>query len=169
MTPVVGVGAIVFDANHRVLLVERGRPPGQGLWSIPGGKLEPRETLAQAVAREVREETGLIVEVGTLACVLERFGDDYHFVLLDYHPFFLLSGIPTHFPNVDGEQIAIENTVHLTSDHVGAASQSGWALLEMHERLIDDEWIAALPNMARYARRPVSFVMVWQRRSSLVR
>ena len=64
-----------------------------------------------------------------------------------------------HFPNVDGEQIAIENTVHLTSDHVGAASQSGWALLEMHERLIDDEWIAALPNMARYARRPVSFVM----------
>jgi 8-oxo-dGTP diphosphatase len=84
MTPVVGVGAIVFDAEGRVLLVERGRPPSQGLWSIPGGKLEPRETLAQAVAREVREETGLIVEVGTLACVVERFGDDHHFVLLDY-------------------------------------------------------------------------------------
>ncbi|TMQ10733.1 MAG: NUDIX domain-containing protein [Deltaproteobacteria bacterium] len=84
MMPIVGVGAIVFDDRGRVLLVERGRPPGQGLWSIPGGKLEPRETLAQAVAREVREETGLIVEVGTLACVLERFGDDYHFVLLDY-------------------------------------------------------------------------------------
>jgi len=84
VTPVVGVGAIVFDDAGRVLLVERGKPPSRGLWSIPGGKLEPRETLAQAVAREVREETGLIVEVGTLACVLERFGDDYHFVLLDY-------------------------------------------------------------------------------------
>ncbi|HEX7837183.1 MAG TPA: NUDIX hydrolase [Kofleriaceae bacterium] len=84
MTPIVGVGAIVFDHEGRVLLVERGKPPSLGLWSIPGGKLEPRETLAQAVAREVREETGLLVEVGTLACVLERFGDDYHFVLLDY-------------------------------------------------------------------------------------
>ena len=84
MTPVVGVGAIVFDGAGRVLLVERGRPPGAGLWSIPGGRLEPRETLAQAVAREVREETGLIVEVGALACVVERMGDDYHFVLLDY-------------------------------------------------------------------------------------
>ena len=84
MTPVVGVGAIVFDGAGRVLLVERGRPPGAGLWSIPGGRLEPRETLAQAVAREVREETGLIVEVGGLACVVERMGDDYHFVLLDY-------------------------------------------------------------------------------------
>jgi 8-oxo-dGTP diphosphatase len=84
VTPVVGVGAIVFDEAGRVLLVERGKPPGAGLWSVPGGKLEPRETLAQAVAREVREETGLIVEVGALACVLERMADDYHFVLLDY-------------------------------------------------------------------------------------
>lgn len=84
MTPVVGVGAIVFDDAGRVLLVERGKPPSQGLWSVPGGKLEPRETLAQAVAREVSEETGLVVEVGTLACVVERFGDDHHFVLLDY-------------------------------------------------------------------------------------
>lgn len=85
MIPIVGVGAIVFDDAGRVLLVERGKPPSLGLWSVPGGKLEPRETLAQAVAREVLEETGLIVEVGTLACVLERMADDYHFVLLDYY------------------------------------------------------------------------------------
>ena len=84
MTPIVGVGAIVFDDAGRVLLVERGKPPGVGLWSLPGGRLEPRETLAQAVAREVREETGLIVEVGTLACVVERMTDDLHFVILDY-------------------------------------------------------------------------------------
>jgi len=84
VTAVVGIGAIVFDDAGRVLLVERGKPPSAGLWSVPGGKLEARETLAQAVAREVREETGLVVEVGALACVLERIADDYHFVLLDY-------------------------------------------------------------------------------------
>ena len=84
MTPVVAVAAIVFDDLGRVLLVERGRPPGAGLWSVPGGKLEGAETLAQAVAREVREETGLAVEVGALACVVERIGDDHHFVILDY-------------------------------------------------------------------------------------
>jgi len=84
VTPIVAVGAIVFDAAGRVLLVERGRPPGVGLWTVPGGRLEGTETLAQAVAREVREETGLAVEVGALACVVERFGDDFHFVILDY-------------------------------------------------------------------------------------
>jgi ADP-ribose pyrophosphatase YjhB (NUDIX family) len=83
-TPTVAVGAFVFDPEGRVLLVERGSPPGEGLWSVPGGKLEEGETLAQAVAREVREETGLVVEVGTLACVVERIGDGYHYVILDY-------------------------------------------------------------------------------------
>ncbi len=84
MTPTVAVGAFVFDADGRVLLVERGKPPGVGLWTVPGGRLEPGETLAQAVAREVQEETGLVVEVGGLSCVVERMGDDYHFVILDY-------------------------------------------------------------------------------------
>jgi ADP-ribose pyrophosphatase YjhB (NUDIX family) len=81
--PTVAVGAFVLDGD-RVLVIRRGRPPGEGLWSVPGGRLEPGETLAQAVAREVREETGLVVEVGPLACVVERMGDDYHFVILDY-------------------------------------------------------------------------------------
>ncbi|HEY4176999.1 MAG TPA: NUDIX hydrolase [Kofleriaceae bacterium] len=88
MTPIVAVAGIVFDPEGRVLLVERGTPPGVGLWSVPGGKLEGNETLAQAVAREVREETGLIVEVGPLSCVVESLGDadlgDRHFVILDY-------------------------------------------------------------------------------------
>lgn len=84
MTPAVAVAAIVFDREGRVLLIERGTPPGEGQWSVPGGKLEGNETLAQAVAREVREETGLVVEVGPLACVVERMGDAYHYVILDY-------------------------------------------------------------------------------------
>ena len=82
--PVVAVAAIVYDPQGRVLLVERGKPPGEGLWTVPGGRLEATETLAQGVAREVREETGMIVEVGALACVVERIGDDHHFVILDY-------------------------------------------------------------------------------------
>jgi len=101
MTPVVGVGAIVFDAEGRVLLIERGRPPGVGLWSVPGGKLEGAETLAQGVAREVREETGLLVEVGPLACVIERIGDDHHFVILDYHAR-VVSGTLAAAPKVEG-------------------------------------------------------------------
>jgi 8-oxo-dGTP diphosphatase len=84
ITPVVAVGAFVFDREGRILLVERGRPPGAGLWTVPGGKLEMNETLAQAVAREVREETGLVVEVGALACVVERMAEGYHYVILDY-------------------------------------------------------------------------------------
>ncbi|MFN0246340.1 MAG: NUDIX hydrolase [Kofleriaceae bacterium] len=84
MTPVVAVAAIVFDPEGRVLLVERAQPPGVGQWTVPGGKLEGSETLAQAVAREVREETGLVVEVGPLSCVVERMGDDFHYVILDY-------------------------------------------------------------------------------------
>ncbi|MBV8760103.1 MAG: NUDIX hydrolase [Deltaproteobacteria bacterium] len=83
MIPVVGVGAFIID-GPRVLVVKRGRPPGEGLWSVPGGRLEAGETLAQAVAREVREETGLTVEVGPFVCVIERFGEDFHFVILDY-------------------------------------------------------------------------------------
>jgi 8-oxo-dGTP diphosphatase len=82
--PVVAVGAIVYDRVGRVLLVERGRPPNEGLWSLPGGKLEAGETLAQGVAREVREETGLADEVGALACVVEWIGEGYHYVILDY-------------------------------------------------------------------------------------
>ncbi|HEX4453065.1 MAG TPA: NUDIX hydrolase [Kofleriaceae bacterium] len=82
--PTVAVGAFVRDEAGRVLVVQRGAPPGAGLWSVPGGKQEPGETLAQAVAREVREETGLVVEVGALACVVERIGDDFHYVIVDY-------------------------------------------------------------------------------------
>ncbi|HUJ62656.1 MAG TPA: NUDIX hydrolase [Kofleriaceae bacterium] len=84
MTPRVAVGAFVFDGAGRVLLIERGQPPGAGLWTVPGGKLEPAETLAQAVAREVREETGLVAEVGPLVCVVERIAEGYHYVILDY-------------------------------------------------------------------------------------
>jgi ADP-ribose pyrophosphatase YjhB (NUDIX family) len=58
------VGAVIRDADGRLLVVRRANPPSRGLWSIPGGRVEPGETPVDAVRREVREETGLEVEVG---------------------------------------------------------------------------------------------------------
>lgn len=66
------VGAVVVDDAGRYLLVRRGRAPGKGLWSIPGGKVEPGEDAEQATAREVLEETGLPVVVGAFVGHVER-------------------------------------------------------------------------------------------------
>jgi mutator protein MutT len=73
------VGAVVLRDDGAVLLVQRGRPPGVGTWTFPGGKLEEGETLEQAVAREVFEETGLRVEPVALVetIVIEREGYAY--------------------------------------------------------------------------------------------
>jgi 8-oxo-dGTP diphosphatase len=105
-SPLVGVGGVVI-ADERVLLVRRASEPMRGEWSIPGGLLETGETIAEGVARELREETGLTVRVLDLVEALDRiFYDDppegpatrawqdppaqprpgprYHFVILDY-------------------------------------------------------------------------------------
>ena len=66
------VGAIITDAGGRLLLIKRGHEPGKGLWSIPGGRVEPGETDEQAVIREIREETGLVVQPGRLIGAVRR-------------------------------------------------------------------------------------------------
>lgn len=87
--PIVCVGAVVIDGD-RVVLVQRAQPPLKGEWSLPGGVVEVGEALEDAVAREVLEETGLVVEVGAPVEVLDRIhrGDDnrveYHYVVIDY-------------------------------------------------------------------------------------
>jgi 8-oxo-dGTP diphosphatase len=65
-------GGIVFDADGRLLVIERGKPPAQGRWSIPGGRCRAGEATADACVREVREETGLAVTVARLAGQVER-------------------------------------------------------------------------------------------------
>ena len=88
-----GVGALIFRGRGRrgsILLVERGKQPLKGYWSIPGGLVETGETLDQAVRREVLEETGLRVKPVEMFGIFERVMRDargrteYHYLLLDY-------------------------------------------------------------------------------------
>jgi 8-oxo-dGTP diphosphatase len=87
--PIVGVGAIILAAEG-VVLVKRRYEPLAGQWSLPGGAVEVGERLEQSIAREVEEETGLVVEVGPIVEVFDRILLDadgrvqYHFVLIDY-------------------------------------------------------------------------------------
>ena len=82
MGPRVGVGGIALG-DGTLLMVRRAKEPGRGLWSLPGGHVEAGEYLSDAVRREVREETGLEVEVRHLAGIFEVVGDP-HYVILDF-------------------------------------------------------------------------------------
>lgn len=87
--PLVGVGALILDGD-RILMAQRGKQPLKGWWSLPGGALETGELLADAVRREVREETGLEIDPLSVFEIFERITRDaeglaeYHYVLIDY-------------------------------------------------------------------------------------
>jgi ADP-ribose pyrophosphatase YjhB (NUDIX family) len=86
---------VVHDGS--LLLVRRGRGPAAGEWSVPGGRVEWDETLAEAVVREVREETGLECVCGELLGWVERLPEDaegHHFVILDFVATVLEHGEP---------------------------------------------------------------------------
>lgn len=91
--PELSVGAVIID-DDRLLLVRRARPPGLGRWSLPGGRVERGETLAEALVREVAEETGLVCACGPLVGWVERIGHDHHFVILDFEATPLEPGEP---------------------------------------------------------------------------
>ena len=86
--PIVGVGTVVMDSDM-VLMIKRGKPPRQGSWSLPGGAQELGETIREAARREVREETGLQIEIFGLIDVVDSVRSDaddkieYHYTLID--------------------------------------------------------------------------------------
>ena len=87
--PVVGVGAVIVRRD-RALIVRRAHEPRKGEWSLPGGHLHLGESLADAARREVKEETGLDVELGPIIETFDRVHRDdegrirYHFVIVDF-------------------------------------------------------------------------------------
>ena len=87
--PVCAVGAIVFRGDA-VLLIQRGKPPAQGKWSIPGGAVRLGETLEHAVIRELREEVNIEVKPLAVGKVIDRIYRNsegkiaYHYVIVDY-------------------------------------------------------------------------------------
>jgi 8-oxo-dGTP diphosphatase len=89
-SPIVGVGAVIWNADHQIVLIRRGKEPRMGEWSIPGGRLEWGEGLREALLREVREETGLTVEIENLIDVVDSITRDpmgavlRHYVLIDF-------------------------------------------------------------------------------------
>ena len=159
----------------------------RGVGSIDGVDITP-EMLARAHEKGVYRalyqaditDTGLDAEGYDLA--IEALADEHladlaplyreaarltrsagSFVLVGYHPHFLMQGIITHFHRADGEPVAIESYVHLLSDHVKAAHAAGWTLAEMDEGVVDEAWLAKKPKWAQYRNRPVSFAMVWKK------
>jgi 8-oxo-dGTP diphosphatase len=78
------VGGLILDGHGRLLLVLRANDPGRGLWSVPGGRVEPGEADEAAVRREIDEETELNVTVGALCGVVERPAPTGVFVIYDY-------------------------------------------------------------------------------------
>jgi len=89
VSPLVGVGAAVYK-NGSVLLIKRGNPPLSGTWSLPGGAVHPRESLKDAIKREVHEECAVEVEVSDLIRIFEYIERDehnnvkYHYIVFDF-------------------------------------------------------------------------------------
>lgn len=81
--PIVGVGVAIVEGDE-ILLVQRANEPHRGLWAVPGGKVDLGESLAEAATREVKEETGLLIELEQIIWVGESIEDDHHLVLIDF-------------------------------------------------------------------------------------
>ncbi len=92
--PQICVGAIAVDAD-RLLMIRRGHGPAAGQWSVPGGRVEAGELLAEAVVRELWEETAVEGVCGELVGWVERFDEDQHYVILDFRVAVLEATTPT--------------------------------------------------------------------------
>lgn len=117
--------------------------------------------ISSFVACHLTELSGLYAEAARLTC------PSGNVVLVDYHPFMLLKGVPTHFDAPSGETIAVANAIHLLGDHIDAGRRTDLAVLELREQLVDAEWVRqnqllfGAPRLASHVGHPVSFAMVW--------
>lgn len=113
-----------------LLMVQRAHEPGKGLWSLPGGRVKHGEFLADALRREVREETGLDVEVGELAGILEVPGDEFHYVILDFHS--TVNGDVTARPGTDASDVRwvpLKEVAHLECTPRFVETMRAWKVL----------------------------------------
>lgn len=129
--PEVCIGGIAVD-DDRLLLIRRGRGPAQGSWSVPGGRVEAGELLAEAVVRELAEETGLEVVCGAIIGVVERFSDDGHYVIID-HRVTVLDPTETPVAGDDAAEVA----------WVPLADVADWDLVEGLAEFLHDHGILA--------------------------
>ncbi len=112
MRPEVCVGAIAVS-EEKLLLIRRGRAPAAGVWSLPGGRVEAGETLAEAVLRELGEETGLEGVCDELVGWVERMGPDHHYVILDFSVTVLEPRAPTPGDDaVEAEWVPLDEVAH---------------------------------------------------------
>jgi ubiquinone/menaquinone biosynthesis C-methylase UbiE len=119
---------------------------------------ETYDLCTQSLADEHLSELGPFYR--EVARVTRPGGD---FVIVGFHPQFLMAGMPTHFDRAPGDPVTIRSYVHLLSDHVKAAQAAGWRLREMDEGLVDDDWLRKKPKWEMYVGLPISFALVWRR------
>jgi ADP-ribose pyrophosphatase YjhB (NUDIX family) len=124
------VGALVYDDQRRLLVVRRANEPGRGLWSIPGGRVEPGEDDPTAVAREVVEETGLEVEVGRLVGEVERDGPNGKlFVIRDYQAQAVGGALEAGDDALDAKFVSREEFENLPTATLLASTLAQWNAL----------------------------------------
>lgn len=127
--PQIAVGAIVIH-DDALLMVQRANDPGKGLWSLPGGRVERGEYLADALRREVEEETGLTVAMGELAGILEVPGEEFHYVILDFHA--TLDGGSSPTPGTDAGDVRwvpLKEVAHLDCTPRFIETMRAWKVL----------------------------------------
>lgn len=139
--PRVGVGVVIIRETEarEVLLVRRGKEPAKGMWSVPGGGVELGETIAGAARREVREETGLDVDIGPVITAVDAiYHDDdgevsFHYVIVDVLAFAAPDATPVPADDADDAQwVSVDEvaTVAPLTEKVPAVVRRAAALIE---------------------------------------